>query len=158
MLKYVPQDTQVTFSEIPDEITLCINLSGCPHCCPGCHSPYLRNNEGEELTEEVVKDLLAGNKGISCVCFMGGDAAKQELEKLASSIDGIKKAWYSGENELNIQKYGLVFDYIKVGPYVESFGPLNSPTTNQRLYKIDRTSDQLIITDITNKFWKRSFK
>lgn len=158
MLKYIPRDTQVTFSEIPDEITLCINLSGCPHHCPGCHSPYLRNDEGEELTEEVLKRLLTKNKGVTCVCFMGGDANKTELVELVSSVEDVKKAWYSGENELDIQKYGLVFDYIKVGPYVESLGPLNSPTTNQRLYKIDRTSNQLIITDITYKFWKKSFE
>ena len=29
MLKYV--DTLVTFSEIPDEISLCINVSNCPY-------------------------------------------------------------------------------------------------------------------------------
>ena len=29
MLKYV--DTMVTFSEVPSEITLCINVSNCPY-------------------------------------------------------------------------------------------------------------------------------
>ena len=27
-----------------------------------------------------------------------------------------------------------IFDYIKVGPYVEELGPLTSKTTNQKLY------------------------
>ena len=45
MLKYV--DTLVTFSEIPDEITLCINISNCPCKCPGSHSSYLAQDIGE---------------------------------------------------------------------------------------------------------------
>ena len=36
MLKYV--NTAVVFQEIPDEVTLAINISGCPCRCPGCHS------------------------------------------------------------------------------------------------------------------------
>ena len=39
MLKYL--DTMVTFSEIPDEVTLCINLTNCPYHCPDCHSKEL---------------------------------------------------------------------------------------------------------------------
>lgn len=39
MLKFT--DTQVTFSEIPDQISLCINLSNCPYHCPACHSKEL---------------------------------------------------------------------------------------------------------------------
>lgn len=36
MLKYT--DTRVTFSEVPDEVTLCINISGCLCHCEWCHS------------------------------------------------------------------------------------------------------------------------
>lgn len=39
MLKYV--DTAIVFSEIPDEVTLAINISGCPNKCKNCHSQYL---------------------------------------------------------------------------------------------------------------------
>jgi len=39
MLKYTT--AQVVFSEIPDEITLAINLSNCPIHCPNCHSKEL---------------------------------------------------------------------------------------------------------------------
>ena len=35
MLKYV--NTGIVFQEIPDEVTLAINISGCPCHCPGCH-------------------------------------------------------------------------------------------------------------------------
>ena len=81
MLKYTTN--QVTFSEVPDEITLCINISNCPHHCPGCHSPELWGNIGEPLTEAVIEDLLTSNRGITCVCFMGGDAEPLEVNKLS---------------------------------------------------------------------------
>ena len=50
MLKYTDYD--IVFQEIPDEVTLAINLSNCPNRCKGCHSPYLQQNVGEALTEE----------------------------------------------------------------------------------------------------------
>ena len=50
MLKYV--DVMETFAEVPDEITLAINLSNCPHRCKGCHSEYLQKDIGEELTTQ----------------------------------------------------------------------------------------------------------
>lgn len=71
MLKYV--DTRVCFAEIPDEITLCINLSNCPCHCKGCHSPYLAEDIGEILTNCRIQKLLEENKGVTAICFMGGD-------------------------------------------------------------------------------------
>ena len=47
-MKYV--DTAVTFAEIPDQICLCINISGCQFRCPDCHSKYLWEDTGTELT------------------------------------------------------------------------------------------------------------
>ena len=41
MIKYL--ETLVAFAEIPDEITLCINITNCPCNCNGCHSSYLSN-------------------------------------------------------------------------------------------------------------------
>lgn len=71
MLKYV--DTRVCFAEIPDEITLCINLSNCPCHCKGCHSSYLAEDIGEILTYSKIEKLLKENKGVTAICFMGGD-------------------------------------------------------------------------------------
>lgn len=71
MLKYV--DTRVCFAEVPDEITLCINLSNCPCHCKGCHSPYLAEDVGEILTDCRIQKLLKENKGVTAICFMGGD-------------------------------------------------------------------------------------
>ena len=52
MLKYV--NTMVTFSEVPDEISLCIEISNCKCHCKNCHSPYLPDDIGEELNIQNV--------------------------------------------------------------------------------------------------------
>ena len=154
MIKYVPQDTSVTFAEIPTEITLCLNLSLCPHHCPECHSQYLQTDIGDELTENIIDELLVRHKGITCILFMGGDGDKERLSQLATyaKSKGVLSGWYSGETELDLSEYGRYFDYIKVGPYIKERGPLNSPTTNQRLYKLTKNS----IEDITHIFHKIS--
>ena len=69
MIKYV--DTLVTFSEVPDEITLCINISNCICHCKNCHSSYLAEDIGEELTFKALDTLIKNNNGITCVAFMG---------------------------------------------------------------------------------------
>ena len=47
MPKYI--DARVTFSEVPDEISLCISITGCPYRCFSCHSPHLREDIGEKF-------------------------------------------------------------------------------------------------------------
>lgn len=152
MLKYVPEDTSVTFAEIPDQICLAINISGCPHRCPECHSPYLREDIGEELTIPVLDGLVKRNNGITCVLFMGGDADKNYLKKLGFYLhtQDVLVGWYSGEDDLDLEEYKSYFDYIKVGSYKKELGPLNSRTTNQRLYKIHCNGNT---KDITFRFW-----
>ena len=81
MLKYV--DTAVTFAEFPNEVSLCINISGCPCFCDGCHSPYLSKDIGEVLSLERLQGLIESNKGITLVGFMGGDSNPEEVNKLA---------------------------------------------------------------------------
>ena len=152
MLKYL--NTQVTFAEIPDEITLCINITGCKIGCLGCHSSYLAQDIGTELTFNEVRKLIKKNSGISCIALMGGDVEPDKINTLASFIvnhySSIKVAWYSGRQELSRDIELSNFDFIKLGPYKEEFGPLNSRTTNQRFYKV---SDGKLI-NITSKFWK----
>ena len=153
MLKYV--DSVVTFSEIPDEITLCINISNCPCHCKGCHSSYLAEDIGEELNSLSLKELISNNKGITCICFMGGDSNPSEVDALAQFIKiyfPIKIAWYSGRQELSKDINLNNFNFIKLGPYIEDLGPLNSKTTNQRFYKIEEGE----LVDITNLFWKNN--
>ena len=151
MLKYV--DTKVTFSEVPDEISLCINISNCPCHCKNCHSSYLAQDIGTELTFNEVRKLIKKNSGISCIAFMGGDSEPKRIDALASFVTNhyqLKVAWYSGRQELSKDINLEWFNYVKLGSYKEEFGPLNSRTTNQRFYKV---SDGELI-NITSKFWK----
>lgn len=151
MLKYV--DAKVVFAEVPDEVTLAINISNCPCQCKGCHSSYLAQDIGTELTFNEIRKLVKKNSGVSCIALMGGDAEPKRINDLASFIMHhypVKIAWYSGRQELSNSIDLFNFDYIKLGPYKEEFGPLNSRTTNQRFYKVNGGE----LVDITSKFWK----
>jgi len=114
------------------------------------------NNVGELLTENVLDELLEkyGN-AITCICFMGGDIAPLEVEKLSVYLHNrtngqIKTGWYSGKKELPFGCSPDHFNYIKLGPYIERFGGLDSPTTNQRFYRIEEKQ----MVDITDCFYK----
>lgn len=161
MIKFT--DYMVTFREIPDEISLCINISNCPNRCPGCHSKELWEDIGEELTDEKLHSLIAKNEGITCVCFMGGDSDPKRVEELCklvkTNFPGLLTCWYSGKKENSIDLSYL--DYLKLGPYIEQLGGLDHPTTNQRFYAVElsRSTDENYnpeygLIDITDKFWK----
>lgn len=154
MLKYT--NCQVTFSEVPDEVSLCINISNCPIHCSGCHSPELWGNIGNELTKSILEYLITSNRGITCVAFMGGDAEPIEVNHFSKWVhehyDNLKTCWYSGIDEY--PRFTPDFDYIKIGSYREDDGPINVPTTNQKMVKIHHETDRWYMEDITYKFWK----
>jgi anaerobic ribonucleoside-triphosphate reductase activating protein len=137
MLKCYSYD--IVCQEIPDEISLAVNISCCPNRCPGCHSPWLWEEAGEEMTEDMLTSLISGySAAITCFCFMGGDAEPSEVEKISRWIKSrwphIKTAWYSGRAELPEGFDVKVLDYLKLGPYIEELGGLKSPNTNQIFY------------------------
>ena len=155
MIKYKPDTVAVVFSEIPDEVTLAVEITNCPGHCVGCHSPWLREDIGEELTVEKLRDIIDRNIGVTCVCFMGEGKDQEALKKLAFSIKlrsdyPYKTALYSGREEIEDEMYNY-FNYVKLGPYIEAYGPLNKETTNQRLYEIVNGEKK----DITHKFWRK---
>lgn len=155
MLKYT--DCQVTFSEVPDEISLCINISNCPIHCPGCHSPELWGDIGNELTKTTLEDLIISNRGITCITFMGGDAEPIEVNNLSKWVhehynNTIKTCWYSGRDEY--PRFIPDFDYVKIGSYREDRGPINVKTSNQKMVKIHHNDERWYMEDITYKFWK----
>lgn len=161
MLKY--KETLVTFSEVPEEITLCINITNCPFTCEGCHSPHLREDIGDILDTKALSKLIDKNKGITCVSFMGGDREPFEVLKLCKWIKdnySLKTCWYSGNYLGNIQIPYNYFDFIKVGPYIKERGGLNNPNTNQRFYRITKvTSNEITnisLEDLTYMFNKKS--
>ena len=155
MLKYV--DTKEVFAEIPDEITLAISISGCPIRCKGCHSKSLWDDVGEPLSVSSLSAMLADHAGISCVCFMGGDQSPQEINTLARWVKentDVRTAWYSGADEISPAIELGCLDYLKTGHYSEKSGPLNSPTTNQILWRIEHKESENNLVNITSRFWK----
>ena len=152
-------DTKVVFREIPDEITLAINISGCPVKCPGCHSSYLVQDIGEVLDRSSLKVLIEDNPGISCVSFMGGDADPAYIRELSlwvkDSWPGMKTGWYSGRDLANAQAVLDALDFVKVGPFIDECGPLDWETTNQRFYKVEQSPDGPSLTDWTARFRKK---
>ncbi len=146
----------IVFSEIPDEVTLELGITNCPYHCKGCHSPFLQKDIGIELTWEKLKDIIKIHKGLpTCILLSGGDSDYRSVEYLCKMIKDefpkLKTAWYSGREELPKDLNLRYFDFIKLGPYIEDLGGLKSPTTNQRLYKVEDNGE---LTDITSKFWK----
>lgn len=156
MVKY--SNTMVVFQEVPEKITLAINITNCQNNCEGCHSPELRQDIGHELNELELESLISQNEGINCVCFMGEGKDKDGLLSLARYVKKqhpeLSVALYSGRTEEAFEpdkkKFGKIFDFVKIGPYDKTKGPLNKETTNQRLYSIINGKDWV---DITEKFW-----
>lgn len=139
---------QIGFLEYPDECALLLNISGCPNKCNGCHSPYLMNDEGVEISEKYLMELIKKHEGITLVGFQGGDAHPYLVNYFAEYIKketDLKTGFYSGRAELDNNIKLKNFDYIKLGPYVKELGGLDSEMTNQAMYKIE---------NITNRFKK----
>lgn len=148
----------IVCEEVPNEISLAFNISGCPYKCEGCHSKYLWEYNGRYLKEDILKILSQYEKLITCVCFMGGDQNITELSFLCNIVKNmfkLKTCIYSGSKTidkfLDMIDDGLL-DYLKLGPYIQSLGGLNNPNTNQTMYKIDDINN---INDITYMFQKK---
>ena len=168
MIKFV--NSMVVFEEIPNEITLAVNISNCQFHCDGCHSSYLRENIGHELNFKAIDELIEKNDGITCFCFMGEGndpkALMNDILYIKEKYPHIKIGLYSGNNEptylkCNAHTNGNVdfmdsVTYYKIGPYIEEFGPLNKRTTNQKMFKITKTGEyQWDVDDITEIFWSK---
>lgn len=162
-IKYT--NTIVGFREVPDEVSLCINISNCPNHCEGCHSPELWDDIGIELTNDELERLIKENKGITCVCFMGGDNNPVRINELAKFIKSnypeLLTCWYSGCKILDENIELENWNFIKLGPYIKSLGGLDSKYTNQVFYKIvmtpyeDKHFEPIYkFEDITYKFKK----
>ena len=153
-LKYLGYS--IVFQEVPDEVTLTINISGCPHRCEGCHSQYLWEYEGNYISEDL-DSLIEKYKGlITCVCFMGGDQNQKELTDLLILVHKhrLKAALYTGRDflsDLHIRVLGNL-DYLKIGHYDPHCGGLDNTNTNQRMLAWDWKCGQW--NDITYKFQK----
>lgn len=150
MLKYIPELTDIVIEEIPHRVTLAVEITNCRGNCPGCHSPFLRQDIGEQLTPVKIERLFEDNFGVNCFLFLGEGKDREALFSLAdfvrSAHPGVETALYTGRESIE-PDYWEHFDFIKVGPYIEDLGPLNKKTTNQRLYYHRE--------DITSTFWRK---
>ena len=157
MLKYL--NGTIVMQEVPDEISLAIVISGCIHKCPDCHSKYSWADEGQPLLQNLPIILKQYGKYISCLCLMGGDQDQKELREVCDIAHkaGLKTCLYSGYDEMSQINLRLLdmLDYIKLGHFDKTKGPLNKPTTNQKMYKKDYSpfGDMEDWIDITYKFW-----
>ncbi len=145
----------IVMQEIPGEITLMFTVTNCPHLCNGCHSEHLRSNTGTKLTRELLSEIYSKYKNkITNILFLGGDSHKDDIldrsEFIKKNSEGkVKVSMYSGCDMVD-SDLASTLDYYKVGSWQEEFGPLDDPSTNQKLFK--RIDGNLV--DVTHKFWK----
>ena len=145
-----------TLTEVPDELSVYFNITGCPLRCKYCHSrEFWKAKKGMELTQEkFVSAIQQFLPGISCVLFLGGEWYPDKLYpllRLAHRYD-LKTALYTGlELEEIPKQLRNVLDYLKVGRYDANLGGLSCKTTNQRMYTL---KDGMVQNDITSKFWR----
>lgn len=151
-LKYISY--AIVFQEVPNEITLAFNISGCSYHCEGCHSQYLWEYEGDNLLPINMINIINKYKDyITCVCFMGGDQNIEELTEALKTCKnlGYKTCLYSGASEVSIKilKY---LDWLKLGKYDKKLESNNHiehgvklATTNQHMYKIKHKDGKVII-------------
>lgn len=143
----------ITFSEVPDEISLTFSVCGCPHKCEGCHSTYLWNEDNSVLLSGVIDDVIAQYRDVvSCLCVMGGEWNEPELREIAVKAhnNNLRFCLYSGSDVMPSVEMLMFCDYVKIGHYDKSLGGLDCKTTNQRLYKLHDNR----VRDITGKFWR----
>ncbi len=136
---------QITFQEVPEEISLCFLVSGCPLRCPGCHSADSWDaRKGEELSCKEIEKILQKYEGmITCVCFLGGEWQPEKLRELCVWVQsqGLRTCLYTGLEDVG-EGLKEVLDFLKVGPYIKSRGGLASPNTNQRFINL-KTKEEL---------------
>lgn len=152
MLKY--NDYYIVLQEVPDEISLALSITECPHHCVGCHSAYLAESFGRYVKDDLDIILNKYKDMITCVCFMGGDQHMDDLRTQLQYIKerhGLKTCVYSGADTTDIFESCFPYlDYFKIGHYDKNKGALDNCNTNQRFYAVrDRK-----LEDITHRFWK----
>ena len=157
-LKYLGYS--VVFQEVPDEVTLVINVSGCPHKCVGCHSKYLWEYNGNYVSDDLNYLIEKYESLVTCICFMGGDQNQVELANLLVKIKQhkLKTALYTGIDSMSNLNTEVLrnLDYCKIGHYNAVCGGLDNPNTNQKMFKWNWRESKW--NNITHKFWKENNK
>ena len=143
---------QITFQEVPDEVSISFMISGCPLKCKWCHSEEQDkdNSVWEVLSEQLFMNKLLRYKWlITCVCFLWWEWHNKELINYLKLARGnwLRTCLYTWLLNVN-EELKSNLDYLKTWPRIEFLWWLNSRKTNQRMKNL-RTWE-----DITHKFWK----
>lgn len=144
-LRYHHED--IVWLEVPGEVSLAYQFSGCPIHCKGCHSADTwKRGTGHILNADYFcKRLQQYQHLITCVLFMGGEWLADELLvylQLAQNAD-LKTCLYTGLEKEHVPTELLPFlDYLKTGPWIAERGGLDNPNSNQRF--IDQRSGTLL--------------
>lgn len=135
----------VTMNEIPDKISLVINLGKCECHCKGCHSDYLWDTyECDEQTPEELLSLIKSYKSVTnTVLFMGGNRNHMDFEEFAETVLkplhnlGINIGIYLGAwDAMDLFTACKYCRWVKVGAYREELGGLDNPDTNQLFLEV----------------------
>lgn len=103
MLRYV--EAGLSDLEVPQEISLCIYLSGCIYRCEHCHYQDLQAPDGGNLLAENFEPLfLAYQAYMTCLCFLGEGSACDQHELLHyveyAHAKNVKSCLYTGKEQL----------------------------------------------------------
>ena len=155
----------ITFQEVPNMVSLVLTISGCQRNCVGCHSPWLRDPDMGCDLEEMLPGLLDRyGDGINCVCFMGEGRDSYAFERCVKMVQKrkLKTCLYSGADSLDeLPSIVKSMHFIKLGHYEAALGGLNSPTTNQRMYKNFGAycrPYKYDLVDVTKSWFQREYK
>ena len=156
--------SSVVFAEIPDEICLALEISGCPCHCEGCSSPWLADDVGAEVDAEWIADELSKHPDVSAVLFMGGDAFPEDVAAMCDAVHGLgyKTAMYSGRDFLDVELMRHL-DYVKIGRFIlpkgdagqwhlTNNGPICFPWSNQLLFRRSVRDGRIVWENITHLF------
>jgi len=121
----------------------------------------LAGDVGEQAYLSYITNLIKKHPEITCVGLMGGDAYPEYILYIAYWIEtefNLRVGWYSGMTRSLAElrdiggSYVDYLTYYKVGPYVEEFGGLDNPNTNQIM--LMNRQDGQFWENITYKFRK----
>ena len=157
-LKYY--DVAVTMSEFPDEITLCVNITGCVCHCSECSEPWLRPYVGTLLTNEEIDKLIKDHPGITVFGLMGGDSDHDDVVRIANYVHEkhhLKVGMYSGREFLNMKLLECL-DLYKIGRWIMPKGPVSEwHQTNNGVLQFP-WSNQLLFEKIGNMWFNITHK
>lgn len=136
-------DKQITFKEVPCEISFSLFVAGCPHHCKGCSWENTNHIPEKYSLSDFEEDLVSYLNKCSCITFLGGEWCDDlEYRFYMCKKCNYKICLYTGIETFDEFKnnYGnllLYIDYLKVGHYNEEAGALDKATTNQRFYVLN---------------------